>query len=73
VDSIKNALNLFSRMKQVPQLRSDMAQMFQSQNNIYDTLNRKKKELENPSSGDLDKSMDKSNKERAKADAKKGV
>lgn len=73
VDSIKNALNLFSRMKQVPQLRSDMAQMFQQQNNIWDTINLKKKELENPPGADLDKSMDKSNKERAKADAKKGV
>lgn len=66
VDSIKNALNLIERMKSAPQVGTNMPQMFQQQNMLWDTINRKKKELENPPSADLDKSMDKSNKERAK-------
>jgi hypothetical protein len=71
VDSMKNAIDLIERMKKTPQVRSSMPQMFQMQNNMYDTLNQKKKELENPSDAELDKSTANSNKERAKVEAEK--
>jgi len=66
VESIRKAMSVIKSVLAIPQLRSNILVLYSQQNEIWDTINTKKKNLETMSSDDAKKMADDAKQKAAK-------